>query len=453
MRPNIVFLFSDQQRPDTLGCYNSEIPFTPNLDTLAANGVRFENAYTCQPVCGPARACLQTGMYATQVGCYRNNIALPREADTLAKQFSQNGYETAYIGKWHLASNGGDSNDIAIGSHFDYRIKPVPPALRGGYRDMWLAADTLEFTSDSQKGHFFDKEGKQVDFVGYRVDRQTDFVIDYLKKRSAQKPLFLFVSYLEPHHQNTAQHFEGPIGSKETYQDIPIPKDLRAFDGDWETEYADYLGCCASLDQNVGRIVDCLAQRGMLENTLFVYTSDHGCHFKTRNSEYKRSCHDSSIHIPLILNGPGFRGGKTVADIVSLLDLPATLLQEAGIAVPSQMSSRPLQPLVSGEQDHWEQEILIQISESQVGRALRTKKWKYSVSAPDKNGWADAFAAQYREAFLYDLEKDPHEFHNLVLDPAYEQVRCALRARLIKRMTDIGEPEPVILPANTSERR
>ena len=423
-RPNILFLFSDQQRWDTLGCYNPAMDFTPNIDRLAAEGTRYENAFTCQPVCGPARACLQTGLYATQLGCYRNGIPLPQNVTTLADRFHQNGYETAYVGKWHLASTG---------------TKPVPPALRGGCRDFWLASDVLEFTSDGYGGHMFGKENQRVDFTGYRADCQTDFVLDYLRNRQSDRPFFLFVSYLEPHHQNNAGHFQGPAGSKERFWDYPVPADLRALKGNWQEEYPDYLGCCAALDGNAGRIVRLLQARGEYENTLIVYTSDHGCHFRTRNGEYKRACHDSCIRVPLVIRGPGFAGGRLVEEPVSLIDLPATLLQSAGIEIPGDMRGTPLQ------RDERPPEVFLQISESQVGRAIRTRRWKYSVKAPFRHGWLHAGAKLYREDFLYDLENDPHELRNLAGSAEHREVRAELRRRLVERMAEAGEKRPVIL--------
>jgi len=428
-QPNILFLFSDQQRWDTIGCYNQSIDFTPNLDRLAAEGLRFENAFTCQPVCGPARACLQTGLYATQTGVYRNGIPLPRDITTVADRFHEGGYETAYIGKWHLAC-----------------AEPVPPERRGGYRDHWLASDTLEFTSTGHEGGcMYDGDCKQVDFPGYRVDSHTDFVVDYLKNRSGEKPFFLFVSYIEPHFQNDAKHFQGPPGSKEKYRDYPVPEDLRAFDrGDWREEYPDYLGCCASLDSNAGRIFETLKDLGIYEDTLIVYTSDHGCHFCTRNDEYKRACHDACARIPMIVRGPGFTSGETSGALASLIDLPATLLHAAGIAVPPEMQGMPLQ--LAGS-DNWPGEVFIQISETQVGRAVRTQRWKYSVSAPRRHGWLHADAKTYREEFLYDLDSDPHELHNLVKDESTREVRAELRQRLIARMEAAGEKTPVIREA------
>lgn len=444
-KPNIIFVFSDQQRWDTIGCYGQKLDVTPNLDNLAKKGVLFENAFTCQPVCGPARACVQTGKYATETGCYRNAIALKPDEKTIAKIFNENGYETGYIGKWHLASTTGASNE-ELGERFDNARKPVPEHLRGGY-DYWLAADALEHTSHGYNGHMFNGDMQKVEFKGYRADRVTDFALDYLRTRTGEKPFFLFLSYIEPHHQNDHFRYEGPRGSKTKYKSFEVPGDLVGQKGDWKRSYPDYLGCCNSLDKNFGRMMDELEKRGIAENTVVFYTSDHGSHFRTRNNEYKRSCHDACTHIPMLAYGPGFMGGKTVSELVSLMDIPATLLASAGIKKPNDMQGNPLQQLVGEKPVEWPQEIFMQISESQVGRAVRTKKWKYSVFAPDKHGVKDASSPIYIEEYLYDLENDPFELNNLVLHPDYAETRLELAKIVKKNMRQAGEKEADIKPA------
>ncbi|MHB9022599.1 MAG: sulfatase-like hydrolase/transferase [Armatimonadota bacterium] len=441
-QPNILFIFSDQQRWDTLGCYGQPLKVTPNLDAMAAEGVRFEHAFTCQPVCGPARACLQTGKYATETGCFRNNIALPLDEKTLAHQLSTIGYEVGYLGKWHLASD----------SEHNFRGQGVPPERRGGYTDFWLASDVLEFTSHSYDGHMFDADGNAREFPEgrYRVDAHTDWAIEYLRSRDGRRPFFLFLSYIEPHFQNDHAHFEGPIGSKERYRDFVVPGDLEGTEGDWRAEYPDYLGCCASLDENVGRLREELTRLGMADNTLVIYTSDHGCHFKTRNSEYKRSCHEGSIRIPMLASGPGFTGGRVVSDLVSLIDLPPTVLAAGGAQVPSSMRGRPLQALVSGDAQEWPGEIFVQISEDHIGRAVRTARWKYSVWVPNDQSWSgrdNPDSPVYYEQCLYDLHADPHERNNLVAHPDCADVRRDMAALLKRRMVEIGEREPEIRPA------
>ena len=450
-KPNIIFFFTDQQRWDTCGCYGQPLDVTPNLDRMAAEGVRFENAFTCQPVCGPARACLQTGKYATEVGCFRNNIALPQDEKTIAHWMSEAGYEVGYIGKWHLASGQfgtwyqGRTNE----EPFNYQTRPVPPELRGGYKDHWLASDVLEFTSHSYDGHMFDADMNKREFPPgrYRVDAQTDWVLEYLKTRTGQNPFFLFLSYIEPHHQNDHNHYEGPKGSRERFADFVAPGDLADTEGDWRQEYPDYLGCINSLDANLGRVRSELKRLGMDENTIILFTSDHGSHFRTRNSEYKRCCHDGCIRVPMVIQGPGFTGGTTVEQLVSLIDTPATVLASAGLGVPGTMRGRDLGPLARGCTEHWPDEVFLQISESHCGRAIRTAKWKYSVRAPKESTRFGSWdSGVYVEDFLYDLETDPHERNNLVTNAAYENVRSELAATLGRRMVEAQEDEPEILP-------
>ncbi len=437
-QPNILFFFTDQQRWDTCGCYGQPLDVTPNLDRLAGEGVLFRNAFTCQPVCGPARSCIQTGRYATETGCFRNSIALPPDEETIAHRLSHAGYEVGYIGKWHLAS----------GPQREYRDAPIPPERRGGYTDYWLASDALEHTSHSYDGHMYDADMNRVEFPEgrYRVDCLTDFAVEYLRTRDRRRPFFLFLSFIEPHHQNDHSRYEGPRGSRERFADFAVPGDLVGTEGDWRENYPDYLGCVNSLDHNLGRLMAELQSLGLAEETVVFYTSDHGSHFRTRNGEYKRSCHDGCIRIPMVARGPGFGGGEVIEELVSVIEVPPTILSAAQAGLPARLRGRPVQQLVNGKANDWPQEVFLQISESQVGRAIRTRRWKYSVRAPDGNGMADMGSDRYVEDFLYDLEADPHERRNLAADPAYGATRDKLREVLKRRMAEAGEERPRIDP-------
>jgi len=448
-KPNILFFFSDQQRWDTLGCYGQEMNTTPNLDRMAAEGVRFEHAFSPQPACGPARACLQTGKYASELGCFRNEIELPQNEKTIANWISEAGYEVGYIGKWHLACTTSNEEFLLPPVPREPRTplqkEPVPPEKRGGY-DYWLASDAIEWTSHSYDGHVFDANMQQVEFKGYRADCVTDFALDYLRSRDGQKPFFLFLSQLEPHQEVDTNIYECPLGLEKRFENYPVPGDLADTDAYWQENYARYLAACNNLDTNIGRVMDELEKLGLAENTLIIYTSDHSCHFQTRNHKDKFSCHEASIRIPMIIYGPGFKGGKVISKLVSLLDLPPTLLSVAGLNKSDEMGGRPLQDLVDGTGADWPEEVLIQIGDTQVGRAIRTNKWKYSVSAPDKDGRVVGVSDSYVEEFLYDLETDPHELNNLVRDPALAEVRRELAATLKRRMVEAGEKEPAIEP-------
>ena len=437
---NIIFYFSDQQRWDTI---NEEI--TPNLCKLANEGVLFENEFTCQPVCGPARACLQTGTYATQNGCWSNAIPLPSGTKTLAEYFNEAGWQTAYIGKWHLGS------DKLPGMGIHCENSAVPKERQGGYQ-YWRAADCLEFTSHGYDGYVFDENGTKIDFKGYRADKINDFALEFLDNRNKSKPFFMFVSQLEPHHQNDHRRFEGYKDTVNNYKNYPIPADLSFLKGDYKEMYPDYISAINRLDYNFGKLVRKLKELGIYEDTVLIYSSDHGCHFKTRNLEYKRSCHDSCIHTPLIIKGGGFNGGKLEKRLVSLIDIPPTLLSLAEIPIPSEYAGFDLTKQIENKSEA-RKCVFMQISESQCGRAIRTSDYMYSVRDLCPGGGFRPSSKVYFEDYLYDLKKDPNEKTNLVKSPEYAEIRQDLKYMLIDEMKAAGEEEPVILPAIWARRK
>lgn len=442
--PNVVVFFTDQQRHDSTGLHGNPLGLTPNFDRIARANTHVAYSFTCQPVCGPARSCLQTGQYATTTGVWRNGLRLADDAITLAHVFNQAGYRTGYIGKWHL---------------FDTGVGPVPAERRGGYQD-WLAANVLELTSDEYHTRLWDDQNNPVDLPGYRVDALTDAAIRYIDSHAkAAQPFFLFVSYLEPHHQNHVDDCPAPDGYREMYTGRWIPPDLQAlaaqdFDGgdpnrrtiggSAHRQLGGYWGMVKRLDEAFGRIMDTLKSLGIDRDTIVLFTSDHACHFKTRNREYKRSCHDASIRVPTMFAGPGFEGGGEIQQLVSLVDLPPTLIDAAGLPVPDTMQGRSIMPLLRRQTDGWPDDVFVQISESETGRAIRTKRWKYAVTAPSGDA---PRADRYTEAFLYDLKYDPHELHNLIQAQSHEPVRQVMRQRLLRRIREIEGVEATIEPA------
>lgn len=427
-RPNVIVFFTDQQRWDTTGLHGNPLGLTPNLDRIAREGTHVRHSFTCQPVCGPARSSLQTGLYATQTGSVTNGIPLDPSLPTLARWFNDAGYRTGYIGKWHLAS--GD---------------PVPAEGRGGYSD-WLAANTLEFTSDAYQTTMFDDTCEPRRLPGYRVDALTDAAIRYVDQHQAD-PFFLFISYLEPHHQNHRDDYPAPSGYREHYQGRWMPPDLAALGGNAHQHWGGYCGMVKRLDEAFGRLLDALRSLDLLDNTIVLFTSDHGNHFKTRNGEYKRSLHDGSIRVPTVLTGPGFKGGGEITELVSLVDLPPTLLDAAGLHIPDQLPGRSLLDLVNRrEAEPWPEEVFIQISESQTGRAIRTDRWKFGVVAPESVSSLAAGSDTYEEFALYDLYADPYELTNLVHEESHAALCLELTQRLIARMAAIDEPPARISP-------
>lgn len=448
MKKNIIFYFSDQQRWDTCGCYGQPLNITPNLDKLASEGVKFENAFSPQPVCGPCRALFQTGRYPTETGCFRNNVMLPQGIKTLGNYIEEAGYETAYIGKWHLASDGELEKPPVI----DHTITAIPRELRGGYTGYWRAADVLEFTSHGYDGYVFDENNNRIDFKGYRADCINDMALEFLDVWDGKKPFFMTVSQIEPHHQNDRKHYEGPDGSKEKYKDFILPEDLKALGGNAAEEYPDYLGQCASLDENLGRLVAKLKEKGVYEDTIIIYASDHGSHFLTRNrdshlngyDDYKRSGHDACLKVPLIICGGPFAGGKTVEELVSTESLPKTILALAGVDVGDKMIGENLLNVVEKKDADRPNQVFAQISESRVGRCIRTPEYLYGVYAPGINGGAAADSDVYADDYLYDMTKDPYQLENIVEDPAYAEIKADLRVRLLNWIEKAEGKRPVI---------
>ncbi len=426
-KPNVIVFFTDQQRWDTSSLFGNTMDLTPNFDRMAMEGTHCYNAFSCQPVCLPARICLQTGQYASRFDTYNNGGQLPADQETIGHLFRNAGYKTAYIGKWHMCHE-----------------NPVPKDRRTGY-DYWLGSNVLEFTSDAYQTMMYDDDGNEVDLPGFRVDAVTDAMIRYIDD-NREEPFFLFTSFIEPHFQNSRDDYPAPTGYEQKYLNPWTPPDLQNLGGTAPQHLPGYYGMVKRLDEALGRTMDALKSLGILDNTIILYTADHGCHFKTRNGEYKRSCHESSIRIPMALQGPGFKAGGRLPEMISLLDIPPTLLDAAGIPVPDYMQGRSILPLTRERVEDWPEEVLSEICERELSRSVRTHRWKYSVKKTEP-GNHKGTTWEFKEDFLYDLMADPYELHNLIGYQSHRKVADVMKERLTRRMKEAGEDEPVIINA------
>lgn len=438
-KPNIVIYHSDQFRWDFVGANGANSStHTPNLDALVATGTNFTHAVTNQPVCGPSRSVMLTGRYATETGVWHNGLGLRQDLPTIATELSKAGYTANYIGKWHLAAN-----SAASGSGRG----AVPQELRGGFNDLWEASNALEFSTHPYEGTIWDRDNNPITYKDeYRVDFLTDRAEKFLRQKQ-EKPFVLLISQLEPHQQNDMHQPIAPKGAAARYVNCNVPEDLRALPGTWQAQLPDYYGCIESIDNSVGRVRKVLEEEHLADNTVFVFISDHGCHFMTRNQEYKRSAHKASIRVPLIFDGPGFRGAQQIPELVGLIDLAPTLLEAVGVPVPPTWKGRSILPLLNdpAAREHWPNQQLIQISESMTGRAIHTPDWTYCVA--DTTGGKEIAAKTYTEYQFYDQRADPHELVNLAGRQEYRAKATELRGELKKLLAAAGEPEPEILPA------
>ena len=440
-RPNIVLFCSDQMRSDFVGAYReNSMTKTPNIDRMVNRGSAFKYAVTNQPLCSPSRACMITGRYATETGEWKIAVGMDRTLPTLASVLRSSGYTTNFIGKWHLMKR-----DAKAGTGIGF----VPPEDRGGFLDLWEGANEFEHTTHPYYGTIWDANGQEITYKDqYRIDFITDRAVRFLQQPQ-QKPFLLFVSQLEPHQQNDEQRMVAPKGYAERFMNPLVPADLRNLPGDWQEQLPDYYGCIQKIDESVGTILKTLEDRNLLDNTIVAFISDHGCQFKTRNTEYKRSPHDSSIRIPFIFQGPGVDRSVMRDEIVSMIDLTPTLLSAAGVPVPQSMKGRNLLPLLTSIEARkgWDNVAYIQISESMVGRALRTQEWCYCVADRTGNGQQQPASTHYDEYQMYNLCDDPGQQVNLAGRQEFSAQAATLRALLQKRMAEAGEAEAEIAPA------
>lgn len=195
-----------------------------------------------------------------------------------------------------------------------------------------------------------------------------------------------------------------------------------------------------------------LKEKNLFDNTVIIFASDHGSHFKTRNvdehlngyDDYKRSCHDGCLHVPLVIAGGPFKGGKSIESLVSTESLPKTILALAGVDVGDKMIGENLLNVVENKDPNRPNEVYAQISESRVGRCIRTKDYTYAVYAPHINGGAQADSDVYADDFLYDMQKDPYQLTNVVAEPEYQEIKLQLRAKLLAWINKAEGKNPVI---------
>ena len=449
-RPNIVFIMSDDHAAHAISCYGSRINKTPNLDRIAAGGVRFTNCFCTNSICAPSRAVILTGQYSHINGVMDNRDKFSDENVTYPKLLQKAGYETAMIGKWHLKTDP---------TGFDYWS--VLPG-QGVYHD----PDFIEM-------------GVRVKRKGYVTDLITDDAIKWIKGRPANKPFALCCQHKAPHRnwQPDAKH-----AHMYDNVDIPVPE---TFDDDyatrceaarnqamtvenhmtktdlkedppegltgealkkWKYEHyiKDYLRCIASVDDNVGRLLDFLDESGLSDNTIVVYTSDQGFFLGDHGWYDKRFMYEESLRMPFLVRYPKAAQAGSVSDaIVTNVDFAETFLDYAGVPVPATMQGRSIRPVLEGHTPaDWPTAMYYHYYEyGDEGHGgwhlvrphygVRTQRYKLIHFYDGIDCWE-----------LYDLKKDPHEVNNVYDDPAYADKVKELKADILRLQAQYGDTQP-----------
>ncbi|MEZ4861491.1 MAG: sulfatase-like hydrolase/transferase [Caldilineaceae bacterium] len=464
-RPNILLITSDQQRYDTLGVSGNALIHTPNLDNLASQGINFQRAYVNNPVCIASRACIQTGRYTHQHGVeYMEDAVdetpgLPPWEMTFMERLQATGYHTAAFGKLHmLPPKGFDEMALSGGQGARWTQlfgSPLGPAPLGNAYAQWLEArrpGAFAALHEQRRTPEYKEHGTAVTsvipFADYVDTWVAENTVDFLRRqRAAERPFFAWCGFLNPH---------GPLDAPEPYdrmydpQAIPLPATYLADVTDRPAFYAErqrafrnqptgdklrrmlafYYGLCTMLDDLCGRLFTTLQETGLWDNTLIIYTSDHGDMLGDFGMTGKSNFMEPTIHVPLLLKPPhsanleSFEPGRRSSDLIELIDIAPTILDYAGVPIPDTMQGVALRPLLADSAAGKSQILCEYMSNDRSikGKCLRTAQYKYVFWTPG------------REEELYDLQSDPQERHNVVGDASYREIRNEMRTRLIEQL-------------------
>lgn len=403
-RPNIVYVLADMMRYTAMGCGVNNQVRTPNLERLAAEGVFFSNAFSGYPICTPYRAMFLTGRYCHTTGVLTNDYQLPLSEITIAEQLKQHGYNTALIGKWHLDG---------------HRNPYVPKENRQGF-DYWVTENCKHTYWDTPT--CFGDETVARPLLGYQPDAQTDLAIKYIREQSRCTPFFLFLSFGPPHNPYlTTEQFTKWYNPAEIIQPPNVPT------GDDHREVLGrHYGQISNLDYNLGRIIKALEDAGMADDTILVFTSDHGNMLGSHGEGIakKERPWDESVHIPFIVRYPRKAATGLRTDVLfNSVDVMPTLLALAGVPVPSAVQGTDFSSFVQGQggteyESVFMQEIQPTGSSGVVPwRAVRTKRYTYARK------WGEPW-------LLYDDQVDPYQMNNLINKPEVQQIQAHMQLQL-----------------------
>ena len=411
MKPNILMIFTDQMHKSAMGC-RSEHVITPNLDRLAREGTMFVNAYANNPVCGPYRGNLFSGMYTRDNGCRLNGNPLP-DCECMADTFNAAGYATSFVGKWHLGDEGN---------------KPIPQEIRGGFRH-FIGYQCYNGFYDNV--NFYDEDDQVHSYNRHRTDVTTDLGLDRLRMlANAGKPFLHVVFYQAPHYpeQPADEYYEQYRGQTmphpPNYQDIdpytptfspPSPRpfekdpDYRNYGNNMQEYLRRYFAMVTQIDHGIGRMLAELDRLGLADDTLVLFSSDHGDMQGSHGLKNKCLPHEESAGIPLLLRVPREPGGRTVDTPVSSIDYYPTAVDYAGVDTKRTFSGRSLIPFTSerpaAEPDTKTPVFAENYQSEQHWIMIRDGKYKLTLDLITDKPW-----------LLHDLEKDPYESNNLVDD-------------------------------------
>lgn len=407
-RPNLIFIFADQFREESLPTRDQDV-IAPNLQRLMDEGVTLSRTYTSNPVCTPARASMISGLYPHTHGLINNNLRLRTDITSIAHVYRDHGYRTGYIGKWHI----------------DGEEKPgfVPPGPRRQGFDYWAAFNRGHNYWDSV---YFRDEPEPIHGEGYEPDYQTDLALSFIKEHK-EHPFCLFMSWGSPHtpfypqEQSFDKRWEGLHPERIRLRpNVPESEAKTA-----REELAGYNTHITALDHNLGRVLDVLDEQGISDNTILVFTSDHGDMLGSHGLYRKGRPLEEASHIPFILKySSKIERGIENEVMFHTVDFMPTLLALSGLNIPAEVQGKDLsQAIVLNDPTLGPDGVYIEgkMGQKEEFRAVRTKRHMLAIEVND-----------LKTTYLYDTEEDPYELNSLAGNPDVEEQERQLRKRLFR---------------------
>ncbi|MDP8246043.1 MAG: sulfatase [Candidatus Hinthialibacter antarcticus] len=413
--PNVIFIFPDQMRGQAMGCMGNPDVKTPNIDRLAKEGILFPNTVANTPVCCAARACLLTGKYASANGMIANDLRLRESETSIAELMGAAGYKTGFIGKWHL-----DGGKRLPGF--------VPPGPRRQGFDYWAANQCSHRHFDN---HYFRDTDEPIPIKKFEPEGWTDLTLEFIQANQTN-PFFLMVGMGPPHN---------PYGAPKKYEDMYDPEAI-TLRPNWKPgtelgskeDIAKYYAAITAIDDQVGRILDQLDQLGLTDDTIVIFTSDHGDMLGSHGLRLKRKPHEESAVVPGIVRYPKNARQNHVSEAMfTHVDMAPTMLGLCGLDVPREMQGSDLSAYIEGKTDKSPDSAFMQIfgpyahgTVENAWRGVRTERYMY---------------ARYQDKpwLLFDLKNDPYQMNNLVGNPKYAPVQQNLDARTLAWMDATGD--------------
>jgi arylsulfatase A-like enzyme len=446
-RPNVIYILADQLRYQSLGYAGDAKARTPNIDRLASQGVSFRQCVSSMPVCAAYRASLLTGKYPSSTGMAINELRINPNQRCLGHVVTEAGYETGYIGKWHLWAN-------EAGNHNAMKNSYIPPEMkkyRLGWDGFWAA---YNFNHRYYKNFYYMDEPVKHTFEGYEPDGQTDMAVDFIRKHAGKdKPFYLTLSVGTPHDpwgpDNVSEKCLSMFKDVEfplprSWSDVPDPyMDRNADPKNWLAQWKPnlpawqrvYYAMTANLDDNVGRIMNAVDAAGIGNDTIIVFTSDHGEMFGANGRVFKLTFYDPAARVPMVIRWPGSIPGGLVSDAcMGTPDIMPTLLGLMGHAIPDTVEGMDLSHLARGRTGPEPEFAFMQglghtwqWADNFEWRAVRDKRYTYAIYRRDKS------------ELLFDNQGDPLQMRNLARDPAHGDTLERLRKQLAEKMKSLDD--------------